>query len=222
MPAENPSSSATRGAAEAGSGRVSREQRRAQVLAAAQEVFVASGFHAAAMDDIAERAGVSKPILYQHFTSKLDLYLALLDQSGDQLLAAVEGALTSTTDNKSRVSATIHAYFEFVDHEAGGFRLLFENDLTNEAAVRQRLDSVNGKCAALVAEVIAEDTSLSDDESLLIAAGLTGLAQTSARHWLRENRPLPRTAAADLMASLEWRGISGFPLIPGAEPGGVA
>lgn len=199
-------------AAREGKPRLSREQRRDEVLAAAHEVFVAQGFHAAAMDEIAVRAGVSKPILYQHFPGKLDLYLALLERSSELLLAAVQDALLSTTDNKSRVTATIQAYFDFVDNEHGGFRLLFENDLGNESAVRERLDRVNGQCAALIAEVIAEDTGLSDDESLLIAAGLTGLAQTSARHWLREGRPIPKDAAAAIMAGLSWRGISGFPL----------
>src|SRR5439155_136396 len=62
------------------SGRLPRSARRKQLLGAAQEVFVANGYHAAAMDDIAERAGVSKPVLYQHFPGKLELYLALLDQ----------------------------------------------------------------------------------------------------------------------------------------------
>ncbi|MFL6128589.1 MAG: TetR/AcrR family transcriptional regulator, partial [Mycobacteriales bacterium] len=64
-------------------GRLPRSARRKQLMAAAQEVFVAQGYHAAAMDDIADRAGVSKPVLYQHFPGKLDLYLALLDQSCD-------------------------------------------------------------------------------------------------------------------------------------------
>ncbi|MEI7779748.1 MAG: TetR/AcrR family transcriptional regulator [Actinomycetes bacterium] len=199
-------------ASPAAAGRLPKHERRAQVLVAAQEVFVGVGYHSASMDDIAERAGVSKPILYQHFPSKLDLYLALLDQSSDQLLAAVEQALESTNDNKARVTATIQAYFDFVDHAGGGFRLLFENDLSNEPAVRQRLDSVNGKCAALIAQVIASDTGLSDDESLLLAAALTGLAQTTARHWLRENGSVPMQTATRIVAGLSWRGISGFPL----------
>ena len=67
--------------------RLPRRARRAQLLSAALEVFVAQGYHAAAMDDIAERAGVSKPVLYQHFPGKLDLYLALLDQSCDQIIS---------------------------------------------------------------------------------------------------------------------------------------
>src|SRR5215813_13929616 len=101
--------------AKAGSTRLPRPARRVQLLGAAQEVFVAQGYHAAAMDDIAERAGVSKPVLYQHFPGKLDLYLALLDQHSDALVQAVKGALDSTYDNKQRVAATMQAYFDFVD-----------------------------------------------------------------------------------------------------------
>ena len=70
--------------------RLPRDQRRIQLLDAASEVFAAKGYHAAAMDDIADVAGVSKPVLYQHFPSKLDLYLALLDQSCDRLVEVVE------------------------------------------------------------------------------------------------------------------------------------
>ena len=58
--------------------RLSRSARRTQLLAAAKTVFVTQGYHSAAMDDIAVRAGVSKPVLYQHFPSKLELYLDLL------------------------------------------------------------------------------------------------------------------------------------------------
>src|SRR5437870_12378928 len=83
--------------------RLPRSARRKQLLAAAQEVFVAQGYHAAAMDDIAERAGVSKPVLYQHFPGKLDLYLALLDTHSAALVRAVREAMAATTDNAERV-----------------------------------------------------------------------------------------------------------------------
>ena len=82
--------------------RLPRSARRKQLLAAAQEVFVAQGYHAAAMDDIAERAGVSKPVLYQHFPGKLELYVALLDTQAAALTKAVTDALARTTDNRER------------------------------------------------------------------------------------------------------------------------
>ena len=81
-----------------------RRERRAQLMSSALEVFVAQGYHAAAMDDIADRAGVSKPVLYQHFPGKLDLYLALLDQSCDMIIAGCRDALESTSENKQRVA----------------------------------------------------------------------------------------------------------------------
>src|SRR5213078_1022249 len=128
---------ATSGAQTAGRPvRLPRSARRKQLLAAAQEVFVAQGYHAAAMDDIAERAGVSKPVLYQHFPGKLELYLALLDTHCDAILARMRNAMTSTTDNKGRVAGANRAYFEFVDGEGtdgeGAFRLVFETDLRND------------------------------------------------------------------------------------------
>src|SRR5262250_693870 len=94
--------------------RLPKPARRRQLLGAAQEVFVAQGYHAAAMDEIAERAGVSKPVLYQHFPGKLDLYLALLDESVEQLVQIMSDALSSTTDNSQRVTATFTAFFDFV------------------------------------------------------------------------------------------------------------
>src|SRR6476620_10892167 len=98
--------------------RMPRSERRAQLLDAAQAVFVQSGYHAAAMDEIAERAGVSKPVLYQHFPGKLDLYLALLDTHCDTLEQLVRRALGATDgDNEARVRATVAAYFDFVTRE---------------------------------------------------------------------------------------------------------
>ncbi len=192
-------------------GRMPRRERRAQLLESALEVFVAQGYHAAAMDDIAERAGVSKPVLYQHFPGKLELYLALLDTSCDQIIDHTRKALASTTDNKMRVAATIEAFYEYVAADTGAFRLVFESDLTNEPAVREQVDRVTTDCAAMIAEVIHEDTGLPDEASRLLAVSLVGMAQVSARFWLAEEGELDRHDAAALVAGLAWRGIRGYP-----------
>ncbi|MFD5452844.1 TetR/AcrR family transcriptional regulator [Streptomyces sp. NPDC003470] len=198
--------------------RLPRRARRNQLLGAAQEVFVAQGYHAAAMDDIAERAGVSKPVLYQHFPGKLDLYLALLDQHCEALIQSVRNALASTTDNKQRVRATMDAYFAYVEDDGGAFRLVFESDLTNEPAVRERVDKVTNECAEAICDVIAEDTGLSRAESMLLASGLGGLAQVVARAWLHSDRSVPRDQAVQLLTSLAWRGIAGFPMHGSEQP----
>ena len=207
MPAADPGERTARSA------RLPRSARRRQLLGAAQEVFVAQGYHAAAMDDIADRAGVSKPVLYQHFPGKLDLYLALLEEHAEAMVAAVRDALDSTSDNKQRVAATIEAYFRFVDEDGGAFRLVFESDLTNQPEVRERVEGTTLACAELISEVIREDAGLPKEQSRLLAVGLVGMAQVSARYWLAEGGSIPRDAASRLLASLSWRGIGGFPLL---------
>jgi AcrR family transcriptional regulator len=191
--------------------RLPRRARRAQLLSAAREVFVAQGYHAAAMDDIAERAGVSKPVLYQHFPGKLDLYLALLDESCTAMIDGVKQALVSTESNKQRVNATITAFYTYVTAPDGAFRLVFESDLTNEPAVRAQVDRVTTESARLIADVIADDTGLSEEQSLLLAVSLVGMGQVSARFWLQEAGTVTETEAASLVAALAWRGIGGYP-----------
>jgi AcrR family transcriptional regulator len=189
-----------------------RSARRAQLLESALDVFVAQGYHAAAMDDIAERAGVSKPVLYQHFPGKLELYLALLDAACEQVVEAVRRALAGTTDNKERVAATTEAFYAYVANAGGAFRLVFESDLTSEPAVRERVDRVTELCAEAIAEVIADDTGFPPETSRLLAVALVGMSQVSARYWLSADGELPQHHATDLISSLAWRGIRGFPV----------
>jgi AcrR family transcriptional regulator len=191
--------------------RLSRPARRQQLLSAAQEVFVASGYHATAMDEIADRAGVSKPVLYQHFPSKLELYLAVLDRHVDALVAAVRNALEVTHDNKQRVAGVTSAFFEFVDTDGEAFRLVFESDLTSEPLVRDRVARMTAACAEPISVVIAEDTGLPAEQARMLGIALVGQAQVTARWWLTNGRPIPREDAARLVFSLSWRGIRGFP-----------
>ena len=192
--------------------RLPRDERRSQLLAAALEVFTTSGYHAAAMDEIADRANVSKPVLYQHFPSKLELYLAVLDQHIDALVFAIQRAIASTSDNRNRVKATIEAYFGFIEDEGGAFRLIFESDMSVEPQVRQRLDRMTYDCAVAVSAVISNDTGLPKDESMILAIGLIGCAQITARHWLERDTKIDRKQASTLITNLLWRGISSFPL----------
>jgi AcrR family transcriptional regulator len=165
------------------------------------------------MDDIAERAGVSKPVLYQHFPGKLELYLALLDTQAEALAETVISALAGTTDNHQRIHAVLSAYFGFVDRSDhdGAFRLIFESDLVNDPAVRERVERVTEKTMLAVADTVASDTGLSKSEAQLLATALTGAAQVAARWWLASDRPVAKEDAIHLLESLLWRGISNFP-----------
>ncbi len=192
-------------------GRLARPARRQQLLSAALEVFVETGYHASSMGDVADRAGVSKPVLYQHFEGKLELYLALLDEQLAEMASTVRTALASTDSNRERVEAVTSAFFEFVDRRDGAYRLVFESDLIGDERVRERLARTTDLCAAPIADVIETATGLSIAEATLLGAALVGQAQVSARAWLTAGRPIPRADAARLVATLSWRGVRGFP-----------
>lgn len=197
--------------------RLPRSARRAQLLDAASDVFTSKGYHASAMDDIAVAAGVSKPVLYQHFGSKLDLYLALVDQACDELIERVSDAMASTQKNSDRVAATMDAFYGYVSNSSKQFRFVFESDLTGELQVRDRIWRVHQVLSDKVAQMIADDTGLPPDQAKLLAISLVGIAEVSARYWVSNNSTIDREQATQLAATLAWRGIRGFPRTEGPD-----
>jgi AcrR family transcriptional regulator len=197
-----------------------RDERRAQLLAAATDVFVTNGYHATVMDDIAERAGVSKPVLYQHFPGKLELYLALLARHADELVRRVRGAIDETHDNRQRVRNAVGAYFDFVDGDGEAFRLVFESDLRNQPAVQELMERTNTACVEAIAQAVVADAGLDTDRAWLVAVGVVGVSEHSARYWLNHRREVPKDEAVALTATLAWKGLAGFPLQHAAEPQG--
>ncbi|ALE85153.1 Transcriptional regulator, TetR family [Pseudonocardia sp. Ae406_Ps2] len=191
--------------------RLSRGARRAQLLLAARDVFADQGYHAAAMDDIAERAGVSKPVLYQHFPGKLELYQALLTTYAEELVERVSNAIERTEHNKERVQAAVAAYFDFVAGEGKAYRLVFESDLRGDPEAAALVESALDRCIDAVAGAVTADAGLDQDRARLLAVGLVGLSQVGAQFWLDSDQRVPRDEAVALMASLAWRGIAGFP-----------
>jgi AcrR family transcriptional regulator len=153
------------------------------------------------MDEIAERAGVSKPVLYQHFPGKLELYLALLDEHATQLVTSVQEALASTTDNHARIARSVRAYFDFVNDPSGAHQLVLESDLRSVPAVRQRIETAFAQCVR----------SIAADEADLLAVGLVGLAETASRWWLVRGGTVAKERAIESMVELAWRGIGGYP-----------
>lgn len=163
------------------------------------------------MDEIADAAQVSKPVLYQHFPGKRELYLALLDGHLTAMTELLMAALQSTEDNKQRVHAAVRAYFEFIAQDSRAHRLVFESDLSNDPDVSARLDNFNARIADAVAMVIAEDTRLSHLEATLLGHSLAGMAQVGARYWLDTDGSLDIDDASELIYRLAWRGVSRLP-----------
>ena len=192
--------------------RLPRDERRGQLLVAASEIFVDRGYHAAGMDEIAERAGVSKPVLYQHFSSKLVLYLAVLDRHVENLVSGVQNALSTTTDNRQRLRAAIQAFFDFIEHDGQGYRLIFENDYVTEPEVAAQVRAATESCIDAVFALISADSGLDPHRARMIAVGLVGISVDCARYWLDSDRPISKSDAVDGTVAFAWGGLSHVPL----------
>ena len=192
--------------------RLPRDERRGQLLIAASEVFVDRGYHAAGMDEIADRAGVSKPVLYQHFSSKLELYLAVLQRHVDNLVSGVRQALRTTTDNRQRLRAAVQAFFEFVEHDSQGYRLIFENDYVTEPQVAAQVKVATESCTDAVFDLISRDSGLEAHRARMIAVGLVSTSVDCARYWLDNDRPISKEAAVEGTVQFAWGGLSHVPL----------
>lgn len=192
--------------------RLPRGERRGQLLASASEVFVDRGYHAAGMDEIAERAGVSKPVLYQHFSSKLELYLAVLQRHSDNLVSGVRQALRTTTDNRQRLRAAVQAFFDFIEHDGQGYRLIFENDFVTEPQVAIQVKVATESCTDAVFDLISRDSGLDPHRARMIAVGLVAISVDCARYWLDSDRPVTKEDAVEGTVQFAWGGLSHVPL----------
>lgn len=197
--------------------RMARDERRAQVLRIAQDLFASEGFHHVSMDDIAERALVSKPVLYRHFPSKLDLYLAVVDQRGADLLAAVDQAVAPIEqgpvhpgDGRAVIAAIVRAYLSFVELAGESSALLFESDVTHDEDVRARVESASSQAAHRIAAVLGPVTGLPVQDCHVIAVSLISLAQGAATHRYRHADTLDSDHVADLVTRLAWAGVQGL------------
>jgi AcrR family transcriptional regulator len=199
------------GAIQAASRRLTAEQRRRQLFTVALELFAQRGFRATTMDDIAEAAGVTKPLLYQHFSSKRALYLELVDSIAQELLAAVRDAVLQADGPRQQVELGFAAYFRLVVRNEAAFRLLYGRDHADDQELGRALRAVEDAIAEAIDPLIA--AGLEDDHRRLLAYGIVGMAEGASRRFIAQ-RPHNGAAAdeeaqrlARRMADLAWAGL---------------
>ncbi|MGW5106087.1 TetR/AcrR family transcriptional regulator [Nocardia sp. NPDC004123] len=191
--------------------RAARLLRREQALTAALTLFSEHDYHAVAMTDIAQRAGMSKPILYKHFTNKLDLYLAVLQSRLDAFVPAVRRAAGTPGDRRTRLRAIIQSYFDFADIDTLGYQLVFGSSIPAEPSAQLRLSKATGRCIDAVSHVISPEPSIDDHRLRTISSALVGMIHFTVTAWINANRPITKTDAIDTTADLYWGGLSGIP-----------
>jgi AcrR family transcriptional regulator len=191
--------------------RLRAAERRAQLLGVARRLFARDGYRGASMESIAEAAGVTKPVLYQHFSSKRALYSALLANDLGRLTADLEAAFSQAEDNAERLRRGFGAYLDFVDRHEDAFRLLFTEALGLDADFQRRVAEFRRWVAGRVAAIIAAEAGLAAPRARALAAAIVGMAEGAAGWWLDERRPLEAGELADELAGLAWKGFARFP-----------
>jgi AcrR family transcriptional regulator len=201
------------GALQASARRLTAEQRRQQLYAVALELFAQRGYRATTMDDIAEAAGVTKPLLYQHFSSKRALYLELVDSIAHDLLSAISEAVVRADGPRQQVELGFAAYFRLVVSREAEFRLLYGRDHADDMELGRALRAVEDAIAVAIDPLI--DAGLEPDHRRLLAYGIVGMAEGASRRFMAQRREGAGAAALDeeaqrlagRMADLAWAGL---------------
>lgn len=190
--------------------RMTGPQRRAQLLDVARQVFGRNGFHGVSMEEVARQAGVTKPILYDHFPSKEALYLALLDEDAAALEQSVRSALGASTGNRQKIADSFVAYFNFVDEHAEGFKLMMQEAL-NPMFISSRVNGVRERIHREVAALITRESGgrLSDADAATVSVGLVAIVEAGAQRNPGGPRE-ERMRQVDLLVQLAWRGMTGL------------
>jgi AcrR family transcriptional regulator len=188
--------------------RLPAARRRRQLLDVALSVFAERGFHPTSMNDIAEAAGVTKPVLYQHFRSKRELYLELLEDVGEQLRNRIAKATAQASSPRQQVISGFGAYFRFVAEQQPAFQLLFGGGTRRDLEFADAVRAVELSIADIIALLI-DVPGLDTERRRLLAHGIVGLAEGTSRHWILDGAPGdPETLAAQV-ADLAWAGLRG-------------
>ncbi len=188
-------------------------ERREQLLAVARRVFSQHSHQTVTMDDVAREAGVTKPILYDHFPSKRDLYRELLDADLLALRERIRDAIESSPGNRERIRASFQAYFDFVDEEGEGFRLLMQEAVGPEREFREMVERFREEILGDVTKVIERESEgrLDRREAEEVALGLIGMAEMTAQQSPARSKE-DRRKTVDTLVRLAWRGITGLTL----------
>jgi AcrR family transcriptional regulator len=189
--------------------RLPADERRQQLLAVACDLFAKTGFHDTSMEDIADAAGVTKPVLYQHFPSKRALYGELLEDTGSRLLDRLAEATSHATTGRERVETGFRAYFQFAVGDRSAFRLLFGASIRSDPDFARTVDAILQSAADSISTLI--DLPTSDVQRRVLAHALVGMAEAVGRRALAESDPndVDGDELAAWIAELAWFGLRG-------------
>ncbi len=166
--------------------RLTADARRRQLFDVALALFAEHGYSATTMDDIAEAAGVTKPLVYQHFDSKRALYLELLDVFSREMIDRIVEATAVADGPRQQVELGFAAYFELMVNNESAFRLLYGRDAPDDPELGASLHRVEEAIAVAIDPLI--DAGLDPAHRHLLAHAVVGMAEGASRYWLDTRR----------------------------------
>lgn len=191
------------------SARMTGQERRAQLLDVGRSVFAERGFEAASVEDIAARAKITKPVVYEHFAGKEGLYAVVVDREVQRLLQRISEALKGE-DPRSLLEQAALAFLTYIEDEPQGFRVLVrDSPVTGSTGT---LPSVIGDIAKQVEYILRDEfkeRGFDPKLSALYSQALVGMVALVGQWWLDEGEPKREDVAAHLV-NVAWNGLRGL------------
>lgn len=197
--------------------RMTARERRDQLVGVAKAVFAELGYDGATVEEIAARAGVSKPVLYEHFGGKEGIYAVVVDRESTRLLDKITSYIHGEAGGRQMVHASAMAFLHYIEEDPDGFRVL-----TRDSPSSLGTGGIGGLLAdiAAKAEGVLQDffvrSGLDPDSAIIYAGGLVGMVAHVGAWWAPVQQPDAATVAAHITA-LAYHGLKGLPSNPVAS-----
>jgi AcrR family transcriptional regulator len=194
--------------------RMTSAERREQLIEVARKLFAERGLDATSIEELAARAEVSKPVVYEHFGGKEGIYAVVVDREVRQLLEMMRGALTAGQPRELLEQAAF-ALLDYIEQSSDGFRILVRDSPLGSAS--GSFVSIIGDIASRVEHILAaefRDRGFDPRNAPMYAQMLVGMVGTTGQWWLDARKPEKVEVAAHL-CNLAWNGLSGLEQTPG-------
>jgi AcrR family transcriptional regulator len=194
--------------------RLTRGERRERILDSAARVLAERGYEAASLDEIAEAAGISKPVIYDHFASKKELHLTLLESQTEELLEFMTTRVAAETSDERQLVIGFDAFLQFVETHPYAWRLIFREPAAADAEILEGYRRVQRRATAAIAALTQAapfseqpDDPFDHEQAAEIVAVMLKAISNGVAAWWYEHREVPREALVQLMMCLSWVGL---------------
>jgi AcrR family transcriptional regulator len=183
-------------------------------MAAAARVFAERGYEAASLDEIAEAAGISKPVIYDHFESKRELHISLLDSHSEEALAFLAERVVGGKTHEEQLARGFDAFLEFVETHPYAWRLVFIDPMASDAEIIRAHERIRDRTTQAIAALTAaepesrtEFDGLDPDAARELVALMVKTASNGVAAWWYEHQEVPREVMVQALMSFTWLGV---------------